>query len=365
MGCRICGSRRPTAAALDFICGECLKAHPQLGAEAALKAHTQSRSPLPPSPPRTPGGLTCQVCGNRCQLGEGEVGFCGLRFCRGKKLEQVAGTSRQGLLSFYFDPLPTNCVADWVCPGGTGAGFPRYAYRPGPEEGYKNLAVFLGACSFDCLYCQNSVYLRMAKKKAPLVSPEELVTAIDEETACVCFFGGDPSPQMPFTLQAARLARARAGGRILRLCWETNGNIHPRYLDALAELALESGGCIKFDLKAWNEDLHRLLTGVSNRQTLHNFRYLSRYLPLRPEPPLLVASTLLVPGYVGAEEVAAIARFLAEIDPSIPYTLLAFFPHHLMRDLPLLSRREAEECYQAAREAGLKRVRLGNVHLLR
>jgi pyruvate formate lyase activating enzyme len=65
------------------------------------------------------------------------------------------------------------------------------------------------------------------------------------------------------------------------------------------------------------------------------------------------------------KEVSALSRFLARIDPSIPYALLAFSPQHLMRDLPLVARSEAEACLQAARAAGLKRVRLGNVHLLR
>jgi pyruvate formate lyase activating enzyme len=34
----------------------------------------------------------------------------------------------------------------------------------------------------------------------------------------------------------------------------------------------------------------------------------------RPDPPLLLASTLLVPGYVDAEEVGRIARYIAELD---------------------------------------------------
>ncbi|MEE8618654.1 MAG: hypothetical protein V3S84_00830 [Dehalococcoidales bacterium] len=46
-------------------------------------------------------------------------------------------------------------MADWVCPAGTGAGYPDFAYRAGVEYGYKNLAVFYHACSFDCLFYQN------------------------------------------------------------------------------------------------------------------------------------------------------------------------------------------------------------------
>lgn len=55
---------------------------------------------------------------------------------------------------------------------------------------------------------------------------------------------------------------------------------------------------------------------------------------------------------------------LVKLNPNIPYTL-AFYPQHMMRDLPLLTWEEAEECLEAAQESGLKRVRLENTHLLR
>jgi pyruvate formate lyase activating enzyme len=152
--------------------------------------------------------------------------------------------------------------------------------------------------------------------------------------------------------------------RIFRVCWETNGSMSRHALDQMTELSLESGGTIKFDLKAWDEPLHRALCGVSNERTLDNFQRLSRSITRRPDPPLVVASTLLVPGYVDANQVARIAEFIARLDPTIPYALLAFHPDFAMHDLPTTSRRDALVCLDAARSAGLKRVRLGNVHLL-
>ena len=84
----------------------------------------------------------------------------------------------------------------------------------------------------------------------------------------------------------------------------------------------------------------------------------------RPDVPLVVASTLLVPGYVDASEVGRIARFIADIDPAIPYSLLAFAPQFMMPDLPRTSFRHARAAASAAREAGLERVRIANRHLL-
>ena len=49
----------------------------------------------------------------------------------------------------------------------------------------------------------------------------------------------------------------------------------------------------------------------------------------RPNLPLVVANTLFVPGYVDAEQVGKIARFIAALNPRIPYALFAFAPNFL------------------------------------
>jgi pyruvate formate lyase activating enzyme len=72
----------------------------------------------------------------------------------------------------------------------------------------------------------------------------------------------------------------------------------------------------------------------------------------------------LVPGYVGPKEVGELARFIAALDEQIPYSLLAFHPDFHMFDLPTTSRREAEAAVAAAREAGVRKVRVGNLNLL-
>lgn len=278
---------------------------------------------------------------------------------------RVLATVERGFLSWYYDWLPTNCVASWVCPAETGAGYPEYAYRDGPEFGYKNLAVFYHSCTYDCLFCQNSHFRGQYLEGA--TSAVELAAGVDDKTACVCYFGGDPASQLEHSLAASRAAfgEAREEGRILRICWETNGSPSARGARQMMEIALASGGCVKFDVKAADESVHVALTGVSNRQTWENLAFLAEYIPRRPSPPPLVASTLLVPGYVDDDEVAAIANRLSALNDDIPYSLLAFYPCHQMPDLPATSRGHAERCYQAAREAGLKRVRVANVHLLK
>jgi len=198
----------------------------------------------------------------------------------------------------------------------------------------------------------------------PPVTAAKLAEAVSPEASCICFFGGDPGPQLPHALEAARLARLNNPGRILRICWETNGSVSSRWLKEMIQISLDSGGCIKFDLKAWSPELHQALCGVSNQATLANFRRAAAYIDQRPDPPLLVASTLLAPGYIDPDEVVRIAAFIAAVNPDIPYTLLGFYPHFFLDDLPTTSKSHARQALQAAQAAGLTRVRLGNVHLL-
>lgn len=197
------------------------------------------------------------------------------------------------------------------------------------------------------------------------MSARELAERVSPETTCICFFGGDPAPQVHHSLAVAERALALAGERPLRICWETNGSMSRALMEKATEVALSTGGTIKIDLKTWDPRLSRALCGVGNEQTLENFASVASRMGERPDPPLLVASTVLVPGYVDEQEVASIARFIASSDRDIPYALLAFHPAYLMDDLPTTSRSEAQAAEAAARGAGLSRVRIGNIHLLR
>ncbi len=345
------------------VCVDCICAHFKEIRSHLEKVHAGSRAKfgLPHKPPQAEGGLKCNTCVNGCLIAEGERGYCGVRLNEGGKF--AGGRASEGNLSWYFDRLPTNCVADWVCPAGTEAGYPQFSHSDAPEYSYKNLAVFFQACSFNCLYCQNWHYREESAGPGRL-GPAALAAEVDERTSCICYFGGDPTPQLAFALEASRKALEKRKDRILRICWETNGSMNARLLEKMAGLSLKSGGCIKFDLKAWHEELNIALCSVTNRRTLSNFAFLTKYISERPEPPFLVASTLLVPGYVDEEEVGKIAGFIASLDPDIPYSLLAFYPCFFMRDLPTTSRKHARRCREVAYEAGLRRVRIGNLQLL-
>lgn len=194
--CNVCGQISPLIPAVLGACATCIRSRPDEALPPILKAHGRIRDEfdLPPEAPRTPDGVECPLCVNACRLGEGELGLCGLRTVRQGRLVHLAGTPRGALVSWYDDPLPTNCVADWVCgaPGG---------------RGRVNLAVFYQACTFDCVYCQNW-HFRLERPPGH-VSAEYLAAQAHDRTHCVCYFGGDPTPQLPHALATSYLLAGR------------------------------------------------------------------------------------------------------------------------------------------------------------
>ena len=363
MKCRVCKKEKLISKKLG-ICKDCIVERWEDVEKIVREVHLNSRREfgLPEKIPEK--GILCGVCANNCKIGKNEFGFCGLVKNENGKLIRLAGTAEKGLLEYYFDPHPTNCVASWTC-AASGKGYPKYSYSKKIEYGYYNLAVFYGSCSFNCLFCQNWNFKELTKRLFPLVSARELVEVINEKVSCVCFFGGDPAPQILHAIETAKIAREKFENRILRFCLETNGSENPKLLKKFAEYSFISGGTIKIDLKFFSEKLNLALCGTSNKQTYKNFEILFEFHKERKELPFLHASTLLIPGYIDKNEIFKIAKFIASLDKNIPYSLLAFYPSFILNDLPTTSWKQAKECYEAAKKAGLKNVRIGNVHLLR
>lgn len=330
--CKLCGLESPFVANFLSLCSKCIKEKFEKALPYIENAHKLSRLKfgLPQYPPKEKGGKHCKICINQCIVKENSIGFC--------------GSLPLGSLDWYYDPLPTNCVADKVCDGSK-------------KIGMKNLAVFYRSCSFNCLFCQN---WHFKEKKKNIMKAEALAELADEKTYCVCYFGGDPTPQIAHSIKASKIM-AKKGKTI---CWETNGSMNRNVLKTMAELSFSTNGWIKFDIKAWDERLHIALCGVSNKWTIENFSYLFSVMKNMGINKGIIASTLLIPGYIDENEVYKIAEFISSLDKNIPYVLLGYAPHFFLSDLPYSSRALGFKCKTAALSAGLSNVFLGNLFLM-
>ena len=169
--CQVCGARSPLIAGQPGVCLTCIRGRPEEALAVAERAHAKARRlfDLPERPPRAEDGRRCGLCVQGCVIGEGQRGYCGLREVRDGRLHHLAGTPARGLLHWYRDRLPTNCVADPICSGHA-------------QLGKHNLAVFYASCTVDCLFCQNYDFRQIDPREADLLSAQELADLANDRT---------------------------------------------------------------------------------------------------------------------------------------------------------------------------------------
>jgi pyruvate-formate lyase-activating enzyme len=166
----------------------------------------------------------------------------------------------------------------------------------------------------------------------------------------VAFTGGDLTCCPEFYGKSAELIKTQTN---LWLLIETNGyGLTAQNLDYLKASGVDA---FWLDIKAYESKKHRWLTGCPGDRILR-----------LPEEMIkrgfvLEVLSLFIPGLVEVEELEKIARSLQTVDRGIPFTILAVFPEHKMKDFRSPSVKEMVHVYEAARSSGLTNVRLGNV----
>ena len=170
----------------------------------------------------------------------------------------------------------------------------------------------------------------------------------------VAFTGGDLTCRSEFYARSAELIKEL--NEPVWVLLETNGyGLTPYTLDSFQKAGIDS---FWLDIKAYDDDVHRRLTGVSNARILE--------LPeeLKERGFVFEVLSLCIPGWIEADQIGNIAVKLAAVDVEVPFTILAFFPEYRMRDVPAPTMEQMIAAYNAAKDAGLRKIRLGNIHLV-
>jgi pyruvate formate lyase activating enzyme len=130
---------------------------------------------------------------------------------------------------------------------------------------------------------------------------------------------------------------------------ETNGyGLTPQNLDRLQASGVDA---FWLDIKAHDAEKHKWLTGCSNKHILR-----------LPEEIIkrgftLEVLSLYIPNLVGSDELEKIAWDLSAVEPTIPFTILAFFPEHQMKDFRRPHAKEMVQAYTKVKSAGLVFIR--------
>lgn len=127
------------------------------------------------------------------------------------------------------------------------------------------LVVFLQGCPFRCLYCANPDTIDPVGESM-LTDPEEILRMATDQKPFfgkrggITFSGGEPTVQAAALLPLFR--RLHDAG--IHICLDTNGAIVSDDVDRLHELT----DLVLLDVKHINPARHRVLTGMTNANTL-------------------------------------------------------------------------------------------------
>ena len=154
------------------------------------------------------------------------------------------------------------------------------------------LIVFLQGCPFRCLYCANPDTIEV--KDANLTKPEDILQmAVSEKPffgkkGGVTFSGGEPTLQAEALIPLVKELHAHG----INTCLDTNGGIWNKHVEELLSL----NDLVLLDIKQFNPERHKTLTGRSNEQTLKTAEW------LRAHNKPFWLRYVLVPGYSDSEE---------------------------------------------------------------
>jgi pyruvate formate lyase activating enzyme len=205
-----------------------------------------------------------------------------------------------------------------------------------------------------CRCCGSCVlYGRRSSSCPGVLTPESIVLGpqgFGPVRNIVAFTGGDLTCCPEFYGECARLIHKHTK---LWVLIETNGyGLTSQHLDYLRDCGVDA---FWLDIKAYHPDTHKWLTGCSNETILR--------LPekILEQNFVLEVLSLYIPGLVETDQLESIARSLKQVDRSIPFTLLAFFPQYRMKKFPRPAVWQMIEAYQRVKATGLENIRLGNV----
>jgi pyruvate-formate lyase-activating enzyme len=205
----------------------------------------------------------------------------------------------------------------------------------------------------SCRCCGTCVISGKRSSSCPgLLSPKDIVLSpqgFGPARNIVGFTGGDLCCKPEFYAECARLIKEKTE---LWVLIETNGyGLTPENLSILKEAGVDS---YWLDIKAFDDETHKWLTGCSNKWILG-----------LPEEMLkrgfvLEVLSLYIPKVVETRQLTEVGRLLSRLTPNIPFTILAFFPENQMMDYRHPTAQEMVEAFLEVKATGLENVRLGN-----
>jgi len=276
--------------------------------------------------------VACRLCAHRCVIKPEKRGVCAVRENRdGRLVTLVYGE----VVAAHVDPIEKK---------------PLYHFLPGS----KALSIATPGCNFRCGFCQNWQISQSPRREGGGVAgepfaPEAVIrAALDQGCRSISYTYTEPTIFFEYATDTARLAR-EAG---LLNNFVTNGYMTAEALESIRPFL----DAANVDLKAFRDETYQKVCGARLEPVLDSIRRM-RALGIWVE-----VTTLVVPGMNdGGDELTAIARFVASVDPDIPWHISRFHPDFEYTEAPATPVSTLRAAADAGRREGLRYIYVGNV----
>lgn len=272
--------------------------------------------------------IECSICPHHCKIEEGHLGLCkGRTNYNGKIISENYGK----VTAMALDPIEKK---------------PLYHYHPGS----KILSIGSYGCNLKCPFCQNCdiSMVQGNELETSVITVEEMVNkAISYKhlgNIGIAYTYNEPLIGYEYVRDCAILAKEKG----LKNVVVTNGYICEEPLMELLPLI----DAFNIDLKGFTEEYYHKLRG--------DLATVMRSIVLASERCHVEVTTLIVPGENDTEEeINALAKWLATINPEVPLHITRFFPRYKMQERNATA---VEKVYRLAKIARqyLKYVNEGN-----
>lgn len=273
--------------------------------------------------------LKCGICGQGCELDEGQKGFCKVREnVNGKLYSLVYGKT----IDVALDPIEKK---------------PFFHFAPGS----KCLSVATVGCNLGCLFCQNwEISQEFGKICGTRYSPRDIVTkARNWKCQGIAYTYTEPAVFYEYVYDTAREAETDFYNVLV-----TNGYFTPQSMKKLSCHIDAANVDLKGDYRFYTKYCMGKKGDEPVKETL---------LVLKKEKVWTEITNLLIPGLNDSEtQIKNLCKWIFEnLGTDVPLHFSRFYPNYKLMDLEQTPVGTLEKARGLAREVGLKYVYIGNV----
>jgi pyruvate formate lyase activating enzyme len=275
--------------------------------------------------------IECELCPRKCNVGDRERGFCGVR------------ENRKGTYNTLVYGNPCTANVDPI------EKKPLFHYLPGSMA----FSISTAGCNLNCKFCQNwqISQSRPEQIKSMKFSPEEIASmATSYDCPTIAYTYSEPTVYYEYMKDCA----IEGNKKKIRSVMISAGYIQAEPMEKL----IPHLAAVKIDLKAFTQKYYTDICNGELKPVLDTLILLKKSKIWFEIVYLMLPTLNDDPG-----DIESLCQWImTELGPDVPVHFTRFHPEYLLKNLPSTPIESLELAYEIAQKAGLNFPYIGNVY---